>query len=89
MTTEDVTLRELRLGESMTVRSVGGESAMKRRLEDLGMIEGTKVSCLLASPWGELRAYELRGAVIALRNCDAQAVRGYRTVDSDRDRRRS
>ena len=74
---EILSLRDLRIGESLIVRSVGGEDAMTRRLEDLGVVEGTRLTCLGASPLGDPRAYLIRGAVIALRAIDAERVIGW------------
>lgn len=61
-------------GESAVVDVVGGEEAMRRRLMDLGLIGGTRVTCLGRSPFGDPAAYLIRGAVIALRRADAAGV---------------
>ena len=47
---------------------------MRRRLRDIGLIEGTKVKCVLKSPAGDPTAYQIRGALIALRSEDAEKV---------------
>ena len=73
---EHLSLQDLRIGESLTVLYVDGEDAMTRRLEDLGVVEGTRVSCLGASPLGDPRAYLIRGAAIALREGDVRRVIG-------------
>ena len=65
------------------VENVGGESCMKRRLEDLGVVSGTRIVCLMRSPLGDPCAYLIRGAVIALRKKDAQNVVG--TLCTDRE----
>ena len=74
--TEAFTLNQLKVGESMTVISVGGAEAMKCRLEDLGLVEGTRITCLMTNPMGDPKAYLIRGAVIALRGEDAVTVSG-------------
>ena len=43
---------------------------MRRRLQDIGLIEGTVVECVGKSPLGDPCAYVIRGAVIALRSED-------------------
>ncbi len=78
MRTESLALSQLKVGESLIVSAVGGESAMKRRLEDLGVVEGAQISCLMQSPLGDPRAYWICGAVIALRAKDAEHVTGLR-----------
>jgi ferrous iron transport protein A len=47
---------------------------MRRRLQDIGLISGTQVSCVLRAPAGDPTAYAIRGAVIALRREDAAHV---------------
>jgi len=48
---------------------------VRRRLLDLGLVLGTKVRPLRRSPFGDPTAYSVRGAVIALRRSDADAVK--------------
>lgn len=74
--TDHISLNRIGVGQSLRVTSVGGEEPMRRRLEDLGLIAGTEVTCLMVSPLGDPRAYRIRGAVIALRKEDAEAVKG-------------
>ena len=49
------------------VSSILFEGTARRRLMDLGMIEGTEIKSLYKSPAGNPIAYMIRGAVIALR----------------------
>ena len=81
MKTESLTLNQLRVGERLTVGTVCGEDAMKRRLEDLGVVEGTRIACLMKSPLGDPTAYLIRGAVIALRAKDAQRIVGAKVLE--------
>lgn len=67
-------LSALRAGQTALVTQVGGEASMGHRLMDLGLIPGTRVTCLGVSPAGDPAAYLIRGAVIALRRRDAGAV---------------
>ncbi len=43
------------------------QGELRRRALDLGLVEGTKVRPLFKSPFGNLTAYAVRGAVMALR----------------------
>lgn len=45
-----------------------------RRLQDLGVVRGTKIKCVLRSPLGDPTAYKIRGAIVAIRDEDAQNV---------------
>ncbi|HOQ06308.1 MAG TPA: FeoA family protein [Clostridiales bacterium] len=55
----------------MKLVSTGNE---RRRMLDLGLIAGTSVESLLKSPSGDPTAYEIRGAVIALRSEEASKI---------------
>ena len=67
-------LTNLLEGERAQVISLLNESSIKRRLQDLGLVEGTRVNCIQKSPHGDMVAYGIRGAIIALRAEDAAAV---------------
>jgi len=67
-------LTNLREGETSFVERVATGGAMRGRLFDLGLIEGTRVRCAHKNAFGDLAAYTIRGAVIALRREDAQTV---------------
>ena len=61
-------------GESAFVAGLASTGLIRRRLQDLGLIEGTRVDCLQKSPAGDPVAYGIRGAVVALRGEDASTV---------------
>lgn len=64
----------MREGTSAKVIGLMNEGSMRRRLQDIGLIEGTPVLCLQRSPSGDPIAYLIRGAVIALREEDSSKV---------------
>lgn len=68
------TLDRLSVGEIGKVKEISLQSSMRRRLQDIGIIKGTKIQCLQKSFFGDPIAYLIRGAVIALRNEDSQMV---------------
>ena len=71
---ETLCLSALPEGESGYVTEVSAGPAMDRRLTDLGLVRGTRVTCVLKSPAGDPCAYLIRGALIALRRADANGV---------------
>ena len=79
---ETFKLSALREGESGYVYEINTHPAMERRLADLGLIQGTRVTCVARSPAGDPCAYLIRGALIALRRMDAQGVVLERPVES-------
>lgn len=72
---DSLALAQLSDGQSAYVTYLDNEPAMRRRLTDLGLIRGTRVTCLCKSPAGDPAAYMIRGAVIALRGRDAERIR--------------
>ena len=67
-------LSSLQCGQSAVVRASETQGAMRRRLQDIGLISGTRVECVGVSPLGDPAAYLIRGAVIALRREDSDGV---------------
>lgn len=61
-------------GERARVQALKTAGAMRRRLLDIGLVEGTEVECVGRSPGGDPAAYLIRGAVIAIRDTDAAGV---------------
>ena len=70
-------LDEIGIGERLIVDNIDGKPDMRRRLADLGLVEGTRVDCLMVSPLGDPTASRIRGAVIALRRADAYGIVGH------------
>lgn len=68
------TLSQLKEGQHARVKSILATGGMRRRLQDLGMIEGTEVQCLQKSPAGDPIAFLIRGAAIALRSEDSSSI---------------
>ncbi len=67
-------LTDLKKGETGAVRSLDTQGSMRRRLLDMGLIQGTLVECVGVSPLGDPAAYLIRGAVVALRGSDASGI---------------
>ena len=70
-------LTHLQEGEIARVSGVSDAGSMRRRLLDLGLVEGTEVACIQKSPYGDPVAFGIRGAVIALRAEDARNILVY------------
>lgn len=68
------TINELAIEEEGIVKKVKGNEIIKRRLLDLGLINGTKIKPVLVSPSGDPRAFEFRGGLIAIRKEDAKNI---------------
>ena len=67
-------LSALKAGERAAVVRLGASGSIRRRLLDMGLTEGALVECLHRSPLGDPAAYAIRGAVVALRDCDSARI---------------
>lgn len=67
-------LTKLNVGEKARVYKLLATGTLRRRLQDLGIIEGTVMECVQKSPFGDPAAYLIRGAVFALRCEDSNKI---------------
>lgn len=68
------TLDKLKPGEWGRIYGISLSGGIRRRLQDLGFVPGGYISCLFSSPGGEISAYNICGAVIAVRRCDTEGI---------------
>lgn len=76
----DFSLSDMKKGEHMVIEKLETRGALCRRLMDMGFVPGTNAECVLISPFGDPKAYLVRGAVIALRKKDAATVLGVKEL---------
>ena len=81
--TQERTLCSLRPGECGRVRALRVFGPMRRRLRELGLVEGAELCCLGRSPLGDPAAYSLYGAVLALREQEGSRILLERKEESD------
>lgn len=67
-------MNNLKEGQTAQVTEILTTGSMRRRLQDIGLIKGTKVECLQKNPSGDPIAYSIRGAIIALRSEDSGKI---------------
>ncbi len=68
------TLREAKVGESVTVVKLHGEGAVKRRIMDMGITKGVSISVRKVAPLGDPIEVTVRGYELSLRKADAEMV---------------
>lgn len=68
------TLDKLKVGKTAYIDKLLNTGEIKRRLLDIGLVENTKVECVGISPFGDPKAFLIRGAVIALRAEDSGKI---------------
>ena len=69
-----MTLRELEIGKSAIVRSVGGEGALRQHFLDMGVIPGARVTLIKYAPLGDPMELRIHGYQLTLRLDDAQKI---------------
>ena len=67
-------LSDLKPGESGTVRKVEGDKVVRRRMLDMGLVNGAEVLAKRVAPLGDPIEFEVRGYSLSLRKSEAQAV---------------
>lgn len=60
--------------QSAIISDIDKDSKIKRRLQDLGIIQNTLITCIAKSPLGDPSAYRIRQTIIALRKQDAEKI---------------
>ncbi|QDU70091.1 FeoA family protein [Engelhardtia mirabilis] len=65
------TLDQLRPGQGGRLVSLGGERLFRRRLMELGLLPGSRVSVVRAAPLGGVLELEVRGSLLSVRMSDA------------------
>ncbi len=70
-------LNDLPLNHFGFIKEITCKNNIKRRLLDLGLINGTKICPILISPSKDPRAFLFRGSIIAIRSEDAKKIEIY------------
>ena len=60
--------------QTAVIKELNINGSMRRRLLDIGLIDGTKVECVGKSVLGDPSAFLIRGAVIAIRSEDCKNI---------------
>ena len=68
------TLKDVKVGKSAKVVRVHGESAIKRRIMDMGITKGVEIRVRKVAPLGDPMELTLRGYELSLRKADAEMI---------------
>ncbi len=68
------TLKEAKIGETVTVLKLTGDGAIKRRIMDMGITKGTEVFIRKVAPLGDPVEVKVRGYELSLRKADAEMI---------------
>jgi len=67
-------LNEVKLNNTVIVSNINCKPAIKQRLLDLGLVNGTLITPIFTSPFGNPTAYEFRGNIMAMRDDIAKKI---------------
>ncbi len=76
-----ITLKELDIGKTATVVSVGGEGALRQHFLDMGLIPGVEATMVKYAPMGDPVEVRIHGYELTLRKDDAAKI----VIDDVRD----
>ena len=68
------TLRDVKCGQTVTVRKLTGGGALRRRIMDMGLTKGTSVYVRKVAPLGDPVEITVRGYELSIRKGDAENI---------------
>lgn len=68
------TLKQAKIGDTVTVVKLHGEGAVKRRIMDMGITKGVAVHVRKVAPLGDPIEVTVRGYELSLRKADAEMI---------------
>ena len=68
------TLREIPIGQTVMVKKLEGEGALKRRIMDMGITKGVCILVRKVAPLGDPVEVTVRGYELTLRKADAELI---------------
>ena len=69
-----MTLKELEIGQTARITSVGGEGALRQHFLDMGVIPGAEVTLIKYAPMGDPMELRIHGYELTLRLEDAEKI---------------
>lgn len=69
-----MTLKEVEVGQTVTVKKLQGQGATKRRIMDMGITKGVTVKVEKVAPLGDPIELKVRGYQLSIRKADAEVI---------------
>ena len=69
-----MTLKEVSIGQTVTVKKLFGQGATKRRIMDMGITKGVEIYVRKVAPLGDPVEVTVRGYELSLRKADAEMI---------------
>ena len=70
----NMTLKDLKIGESAVITKVGGEGALRQHFLDMGVIPGAETTVVKFAPMGDPMELQIHGYELTLRLADADQI---------------
>lgn len=67
-------LKDVKVGETVTVKKIYGEGATRRRIMDMGITKSTSVYVRKVAPLGDPMELNVRGYELSIRKFDAEKI---------------
>ena len=68
------TLKDVKVGETATVKKLHGEGPVKRRIMDMGITKGVGLQVRKVAPLGDPMELNVRGYELSVRKADAEMI---------------
>lgn len=68
------TLKDARVGDSVVVKKLHGEGAVRRRIMDMGITKNVEIFVRKVAPLGDPIEVNVRGYELSLRKADAEMI---------------
>ena len=68
------TLKNVAVGQTVTVKKLTGEGPVKRRIMDMGITKGVEIYVRKVAPLGDPVEITVRGYELSLRKADAEMI---------------
>ena len=68
------TLKNVAVGQTVTVKTLTGEGPVKRRIMDMGITKGVEIYVRKVAPLGDPVEVTVRGYELSLRKADAEMI---------------
>lgn len=69
-----MTLKDVKVGQTVSVVRLNGAGAVKRRIMDMGITKGTELFIRKVAPLGDPVELSLRGYELSVRRADAEMI---------------
>ena len=69
-----MTLKDAKVGDTVTVVKLTGEGPVKRRIMDMGITKGVEIHVRKVAPLGDPMELSIRGYELSVRKADAEMI---------------